>query len=357
MATAGLTPPPRRTPALGLTSLLTFVLALVLVGLTPAPAAADPAGPTDYRSEIIEVDPPAAGIELTMIGGDAFIELAAEPGTEVLVVGYEGEPYLRFEADGTVLQNERSPARWLNDDRYGDTELPPEASADAEPEWVEVATNGTFAWHDHRTHWMNPSRPPGSEPGDTVLEAVVPVVVDGASVDIHVRSELLAGPSPVAAIIGVVAGLATAFGLWRLAASRPDGRARTVALGLLPWSVAALVLGAWAVRSVPAETGPSGLLWQLPLVATVMLAAALVLDGRPGPVLAVPGLVAVASVELLVWAWIRRLGVVRAYIPSDAPATVDRAVIVGTALVAVVGLIITIAAVASPTGRRLAPRP
>ena len=61
------------------TSTYTLSLALVLVGLTPSPAAADPAGPTDYRSEIIEVDPPMAEIELTMIGGDAFIQLVAEP--------------------------------------------------------------------------------------------------------------------------------------------------------------------------------------------------------------------------------------------------------------------------------------
>jgi hypothetical protein len=44
-------------------------------------------------------------------------------GKPILVPGYDGEPYLRFTADA-VYRNERSPATYLNEDRYGGVELP-----------------------------------------------------------------------------------------------------------------------------------------------------------------------------------------------------------------------------------------
>ena len=59
-----------------------------------------------------------------------------------------------------MLVNERSPSRWVNDDRYGLATPPADATADAPPEWVEVANGGRYAWHDHRIHWMTPTSRP-----------------------------------------------------------------------------------------------------------------------------------------------------------------------------------------------------
>ncbi|MFV0258073.1 MAG: hypothetical protein ACK5PP_06455 [Acidimicrobiales bacterium] len=186
-----------RSPAWPLVAGLSALMAVMLLVLAPArPAAADPPGPTDYQTTVEAVDPDNPGIEITILGGDSFVELAAEPGVEVEVIGYEGEPYLHFWPDGTVMVNERSPSRWLNEDRYSDTEVPAEASATAEPAWQEVADGGVYAWHDHRAHWMVATHPPSAEPGDTVLEGVVPMVVDGTPVAVHVRSVLLPPPSP-----------------------------------------------------------------------------------------------------------------------------------------------------------------
>ncbi len=77
-----------------------------------------------------------------------------------------------------------------------------EAAADAEPDWRPVAGGGIHAWHDHRAHWMSPVHPPGARPGDTVLEAVIPLVVNGSRVEVVVRSVLLAAPSPLPALAG-----------------------------------------------------------------------------------------------------------------------------------------------------------
>ncbi|MGH9132695.1 MAG: hypothetical protein ACRDZZ_02065, partial [Ilumatobacteraceae bacterium] len=79
-------------------------IAVAAVVLSPAPAAADAAGPTDYRSEVVAVEPSTPSIEVSIVGGDAFVLLRVDPGIEVVVEGYAGEPYLRFAADGAVYE-------------------------------------------------------------------------------------------------------------------------------------------------------------------------------------------------------------------------------------------------------------
>ncbi|MEZ5248381.1 MAG: hypothetical protein R2713_03905 [Ilumatobacteraceae bacterium] len=130
-----------------------WLATLLTLAFGASPAAADPPRPTDYRSEVVSISPAIPGLEARIIGGDSFIELTTS-GQDVLVLGYDGEPYLRFDADGTVSENVRSPARWLNLDRYSETSVPAEADATAPPEWEQVGSGGRYAWHDHRTHWM-----------------------------------------------------------------------------------------------------------------------------------------------------------------------------------------------------------
>ena len=47
----------------------------------------------------------------------------------------------------------------------------------------------------HHNNWMNEQKPASAEPGDVILEAVVPLVVDGSEVDVMVVSVLQAPPS------------------------------------------------------------------------------------------------------------------------------------------------------------------
>ena len=319
------------------------VLAGALLLALAEPAAADAAGPTDYRTDIVAIAPSTDAVAVEMIGGDSFIQLTVADGVEVLVVGYQGEPYLRFDADGAVLQNENSPARWLNDDRYADTELPPNADAEADPDWLQVADNGQFAWHDHRTHWMNPAKPPGVEPGDTVLEAVVPLVVDGADVEVAVRSVLL-DPPPVWPIVAGVLSAAAACALAiRLLGAR-WGTGLVVTVG----ATVATVFGAWAYRSVPAETGPSTMLWLLPLVALVAVGQPAVIGRRKPQAPTLDLLVGLAGAELALWGWLRRDALTRALIPSDAPAALDRAVIVASMVIGAVAVAVAISRVVQP---------
>ena len=321
-------------------------IALVILAGS-APAAADPPGPTDYRSVVTSVDPPLPGVEVEVevVGGDSFIELHQAGEEPVVVLGYAGESYLRFDPDGTVWENEVSPAHFLNRDRYGRAEVGDEANADAEPKWRQVADSGRYAWHDHRTHWMNPGRPPGRSPGDLILEAVVPLRVGDRKVEVAVASYWVPAPSPVPALIGGAVGL--------LCGAAMIVRRRNLAVlaaAALAGATSGLALGVWATVSVPSETGPSLLLWALPAVALVAALVATVAHRLE--TLVRFGLVGLAAAELFWWSWSRRAAVVRALVPTDAPLPIDRAAIVGVGVLAA-GLLIAIAvqAIESWSGR------
>jgi hypothetical protein len=319
----------RRLTAAALSGVVGAALAVVA---TPVVAHADPAGPTDFRSEITRLDPPTDAVTASIVGGDAFVLLEVAPGTEVVVVGYAGEPYLWFRPDGSVAENASSPARYLNEERFGG-DVPDGVDPDAPPEWIEVGS-GAHAWHDHRAHRMDRGRPPGAEPGDVVLDGVIPLVVDGRPVDLHVTSTLLAAPSPWPWVL-----LALGAGVAVVLAGRRSTHAAAVVTTLT--AGIALVVGTWQFRSLPAETGPSITWWALPLTALVAAAIALGTAGRPG--ITSTGALAVAGVQLVVWGWQRRDGLTRALLPTDAPAWLDRlatalALGVGVAAVVVAGL-------------------
>jgi hypothetical protein len=119
-----------------------------------APAALAHEGNPNYRSEVRTIAPPLPGLEARVLNYDDAIELDYDGDRPLVVEGYRNEPYLRFNPDGRVEVNRRSPAAYLNEDRFADVELPDRADHRAPPSWAPVAENGRYDWHDHRIHWM-----------------------------------------------------------------------------------------------------------------------------------------------------------------------------------------------------------
>ena len=278
-------------------------------------AAADPPGPTNYLSEVIAIEPALPGIDVEIIGGDSFVLLTVEPGLRVEVVGYSGEPYLRFLADGTVEENRLAPSKYLNEDRYAAADIPDEADADAEPEWVVVATDGSYAWHDHRTHWMNALPPPGRGPGDQVAEGVVPLFVDGVEVDVTVASFWQEAPSSLPVVLGLIAGLLVGFLVWR---ERRLVAGATLGIG----TVAALVGGA-AYLSVPSETSPPWSLWVFPVTAVLLVGLALSRRTR-FTISTQRTLLLIAALELAAWGIAHWGWLWPAVLPTSLPFWLDR---------------------------------
>lgn len=128
--------------------------------LAPArPAAADAARPGNVESTITSV-PAGAPFHARVRGGDSFLELQVDRGHEVIVADYEGFPYVRYAADGVVSENQQSKASFQNKTRAASSEGPQALNPGGPPEWKQVATGGVYAWHDHRIHWMSPTRAP-----------------------------------------------------------------------------------------------------------------------------------------------------------------------------------------------------
>jgi hypothetical protein len=94
------------------------------------------------------------------------VELTNTNRSDVIVLGYDGEPYLRIGSRG-VYENFRSPSHFLNRGQpaaFTSTTLPPAASPDAPPDWHRKSGRHVVRWRDRRTRWE------GSPPGIVRLE-------------------------------------------------------------------------------------------------------------------------------------------------------------------------------------------
>lgn len=320
--------------------LVALVGALVLVVATASPAGADPAGPSDFRSEVTGIEPAVDGVEASIRGGDSFLELSVADGVEVTVGGYQGEPYLQFLEDGTVQRNRLSAATYLNEDRKGAVEIPAEVEAAMDrpttpPEWETVATDGTYAWHDHRVHWMGEASPPvgrGERVGGAYDPWRVPITVDGTPADVTgtLTYEEATSPLPWLALAAVVAA-----GLALLA--RRAGGVRLVAAVLTAVSALAVVTGRGDWAATPDGTG-NVLLWILPAVALVTALVGAVLAARSAGVVLVLASVAALSG----WAIFRFQALVKPVLPTELPAGVDRLSLALALGVAAAGAIVAV---------------
>lgn len=193
-----------------------IAIAIATALLLPASAAAHQGNP-NFRSEITSISPADAGLEAEVLNFDDNIQLFNRGEQTVVVEGYGEEPYIRIGPDGTVEVNKRSPAYYLNSDRYGEVDVPPEADVDAPPEWEFVDGTGQYSWHDHRSHYMSREVPPqvtDESVATKIFDYEIPIEVDG-------RKGALAGTltwvgsddggTPVAPFVGL--GVLTLIGL------------------------------------------------------------------------------------------------------------------------------------------------
>ena len=305
--------------------LLALVVAVLVVGA--GPALADPPGPTSYESRVVAIEPPVEGIEVTVLGGDSFLQLVND-GHEVLVPGYDGEEqYLRFDPDGTVWVNQRSATHWQNEDRYAATPVPDGTGPDVPPQWVQVSDTGSWAWHDHRIHWMSPTTLPGQvdtsvAASQEALEWPVTLVVDGTDVVVSGTLTWLPPASPLPTVLAAVVMVGAAVALAR----RSRARALLVVVGATV-VVTGVVGAAQLVGLAPGVTSES-LPLLLSVLAAVVLGAGLAARGRGLGLLAAGA----AGVPLLVWGVTQWAAVTAPVVPPDSIPDVLARIAVGMAL-------------------------
>jgi hypothetical protein len=150
--------------------------------LIGAPAAFAHQGSPNFLSQVNAVTPALGGVTVTVLSRDDRLLLQNTSGETVVIEGYSGEPYARIDGDGTVSVNTDSEAYYINEERDGKVEVPPDADSKGEPKWEQLSRSGRFEWHDHRMHWMSEADPEVVKDKDVrtkVFDWKVPVEVGG----------------------------------------------------------------------------------------------------------------------------------------------------------------------------------
>jgi hypothetical protein len=178
--------------------------ALLLAGAAPAAAHAVGTGATatNYRTIILSVTPPVPGLSVRVLEVGNKLQLTNHSGQQVLVLGYDGEPYLRVGPAG-VEENEGAPSTYLNRSSLPPARqrVPAQADPAAPPRWRHVASQPVAVWHDHRSHWPGRAAPPGVRAAPGRQQVVVPawqVPLRVGSQTVLVNGEVVwvPGPSP-----------------------------------------------------------------------------------------------------------------------------------------------------------------
>jgi hypothetical protein len=167
---------------------------IVIVAALGLPAAAAAHGPVDpaASSYLARLSQVPDGLTAKVIDGDQRLWLRVDPRRAVVVLDYQGAPYLRFTSRG-VQVNKASAMFYLN---QVPAETPPAHTGPrVTPVWSSAAAGHTYGWHDGRLHALAATAP---APGATYLGRwQVPVRVDGASTAIAGGLYFAASPSIV----------------------------------------------------------------------------------------------------------------------------------------------------------------
>jgi hypothetical protein len=202
--------------------------ALVFALFAAAPASAHTISgpkPTNYRSRVVSMTPEVPGISVRVVDLGAKLELTNRTNSEVTVLGYEDEPYLRIGPSG-VFENLHSQATYINRTRQGGS-VPPgvDTSPTAKPEWKKISDAHSHRWHDHRIHWMSAQPPPtvASAPAQfaNISAQRITFLYRGQPVHVVVALDWVPGPGawpwiiPIVLLFVLGLALATKTGWWR----------------------------------------------------------------------------------------------------------------------------------------------
>jgi hypothetical protein len=279
--------------------LVTTVLTGVVLVLGTSPADAHGLGglkPTDYQTRLTGISPAIPGIELEVVDLGTRLRLSNTTTHDVIVLGYDGEPYLRVGPAG-VFENTRSPATYFNRS-LNPAPAPKRADPNAPPTWKKIGSGTTASWHDHRAHFMGTEDPP-SVARDRSHRHVIDefdIEMRTAGATLTARGEIVwvppPSPWPWVALAVVLAVLVVALSRTRL------WRTVVVAVLLVLVVTEALhVLGLWGASTAGAGTKLAESAYSLGGILLALLALAWI--RRKGADAAVP-LVLIAAIFLFV---------------------------------------------------------
>lgn len=264
----------------------------------------DDVQPRNTEAVVTSVSPQLPdGVKVDIVGTDTFVRVRSN-GHEVVIPGYEQEPYIEISTANEVRVNVNSITYLLNQTRYGSNV--PEVTAD-EVQWETVSTNGEYMWHDHRVHWMS-QKPPAPMNGDGLIQTwVIPLTVDSQAItvsgELYLRdaaSRLWWGIGALVLIAAVVLSIANR---------------RALLILLLVISTAGSIIGAMEFLGLPGDARITPLMFVFSAVATVLSEVALIAHAK-GRSMIVDPIVAGVGLTFLVLTWQVRDQVRAFYVPG-----------------------------------------
>jgi hypothetical protein len=199
---------------------LVTVLWLVSLAQPASAHTVSGVGATNWKITITGLKPAVPGLSVKVIEDGRRLELTNH-GPDVVVLGYDLEPYLRVGPHG-VFENTLSPTAYLNCSRKS-CPVSPAARPQAPPEWKQIASGQTARWHDHRTHWMGTRPPPDVERAPNQVHQEPPwkfnLVQGETLIALTGRLTWVPGQNPapwllLALALAVVAAALGVFGYW-----------------------------------------------------------------------------------------------------------------------------------------------
>ncbi len=311
------------------------VLALLLA-VGSVLAAAEPAGahgvagiqPSNFATRVLAVVPATPRIHVQADDLGNKLQFDNHTGRDVVVLGYDNEPYLRVGPAG-VFENVRSPAVYLNRTRTGNVPVPASADPHAPPQWHQTGVGTTVRWHDHRAHWLAATNPPQvqRDPGSRHLiqRWTVTLVADRTRIQVHGDVVWVPGPSPW---IWLAVALGFALAVVVLAATRLGRAAVAASLAVLIVGETAHVFGSWAATTVAGSTKLAASAYALGGIAVAALALVWVV--RRGVHPAAPLLLLAGLFLALAGGLADVTALYRSQLPTTLPVTLARFEIAAT---------------------------
>lgn len=152
-----------------------LVTVILIAGAPPAGAhTISGMQATNYRSEILAISPPDPNVSVRLLELGRRVQLTNRGTTDIVVLGYDGEPYLRV-GPGGVFENTRSPTLYRNQTTVDGSapDVPKSANARAAPTWKRTGGGDTVKWRDQRTRWEGADAP-GVKTAPDRRQVVVP---------------------------------------------------------------------------------------------------------------------------------------------------------------------------------------
>lgn len=197
---------------------LGLVLAIGWVLTMASPASAHTVSgvaATNWKAILTGVTPSVPGLSVALVEGGSRVEVTNR-GPDVVVIGYEGEPYLRVGPDG-VFENQHSPTTYLN---CGQAACVVPAGLAGAPLWKRIASGRTARWRDRRARPPSGPLPPdvAQSPHQVHQETNWQITMTQGSTPITVTGHYtwIPEPSPIPwlAVAAALAATGAALGLF-----------------------------------------------------------------------------------------------------------------------------------------------